>query len=325
MDCYLKNILTAPGRLSAQGLKLENSAKLKNILPDGLVVLGMGGSGLAGEILKRTQKEIGLKIPIFPWKDYNLPDGRLHGFRYPLYLAVSFSGNTEETLSGAKAASRLKLPLAVVATGGKLLTLAKEKCLPLVFFPDQDLTPRQAVGIMYYALIRILFSLQLIPRLAPEYIRLSARAEEKRGRIIAKDIFNRITVIYTDQEHFDLAYLWKITINETGKQMAFANCLPELHHNEISGFEKNDIGTTAILLEPAKISPRMAKRFKITESILKKRRVKIIKIKLSAKHLEQTWQKTILTDWAGYYLAKMHKTDPAATPSVDKIKAYLAK
>src|SRR3990167_3847886 len=68
---------------------------------DKIVVAGMGGSAVGGDLLKSYMRDS--KIPVFVVKDYSLP-----GFvdENTLVFAVSYSGNTEETLSVFDAATK---------------------------------------------------------------------------------------------------------------------------------------------------------------------------------------------------------------------------
>ncbi|MFH0891111.1 MAG: SIS domain-containing protein [Candidatus Liptonbacteria bacterium] len=327
MDRYLKNILSTPEQLNLGGLESENLFVLRGSRPDGIIVCGMGGSGLAGMILCRSKKELGLELPVFSWKDYGVPSVSQFGLKHPLCVFVSFSGDTEETISGFKEAiGKRGVSLAVITTGGKLLKLARQNDVPLVQFPADDLAPRQGVGKMFYALIQILQSAHLISRRVPKYRSLDARADQNTGRRLARKIFKKTTIIYADRGNYDLAYLWKISLNETGKQLAFTNVLPELHHNEINGFQKSSGAAIVLILKPPKPSAQMEKRFQVTKTILKNFGVPFEELALAGKtRLETVWRTLMLTEWAGYYLAGLHKINPAAIPAVDTIKQFLKK
>ncbi|MEK7212181.1 MAG: hypothetical protein AAB686_00705, partial [Patescibacteria group bacterium] len=161
-DQFQKNILEFNRQLSPGGLSARNLDKLRGRKPDAVIVSGMGGSGLPGRILKMAAKEIGLNIPVINWHDYGLADVRDYRLKRPLYIFVSFSGNTEETISGLRQFLNLKpktknqkTSAAVIATGGKLLETADSHKLARVSFTGSGLTPRQDSGKMFYALIQV--------------------------------------------------------------------------------------------------------------------------------------------------------------------------
>ncbi len=326
MNYFEKNITEFNRQLSEKNLRASNLQKLSGARPDVIVIAGMGGSGLAGEVLKRVKKEIGLDMPVILWKDYGLPDVSEFRMKRPLYIFASFSGNTEETLSGFKKVIGSKKNLvAAVTTGGELKKISERKNVPLVRFPAGSLTPRQSVGIMFYGLTKILKAAGLNLKAGNYSDKLKPNAFRKEGKKLALFIKNRVISIYTDENRKHLGYIWKVKLNETAKNPAFNNVLPEMNHNEIAGFENGKFKTAAIFLGDAS-NPRTEKRFGITEQLLKKEGVKIFRIKLSGKTgLEKTWRALILADWTSYFLAKLNKFNPTKTKSIDKLKALMRK
>lgn len=323
MDSFRKNILQFNQQLVFNHLKFRNAEKLrqqKNKKIDGLIICGMGGSGLAGEILKGVQKEIGLSLPIIIWKDYNLPN---HSFKNPLIIFVSFSGNTEEALSGLELFLKRKVgTAAIVTTGGELKGLGDEHSLPMLIFPAGDLTPRQSVGSIFYGLVTILqvagFSLKV-----PKFTDIDPRTFEALGKDLARKFLGKFVVIYTDEYHRYLGYIWKIKFNETAKTPAFNNVLPEMNHNEIVGFDRKQFIVAALFLSD-KTHRRTEKRFILTQKLLKEKRVSVLNLKLSGRNeLEKTWRTIILADWTTYFLAKLNRVDPSETNTIDKLKKMM--
>lgn len=326
MDHYLHNILSFARQLGPEELKTENMRRLRGSRPDGVVVVGMGGSGLAGEILRAAGTQLGLKVPVFLWKDYDLPSPALTGLRRPLYVCISFSGNTEETVSGLRAGLRLRPrpAIGVVAGGGTLLKLAKRGRLPIVSFAPGELTPRQAVGKMFYGLTELLLSASLLPEPVPTYYELVPQSLRREGERLARRLRGRLTLCYTDWFHRDAGYIWKIRLNETAKQEAFLNLLPEMNHNELVGLAKTHFPTTAVMLTPEHLSARMAKRFAVTEKILRAHRLPVLRVELDGRdRLEETWRAAVLADWTAYALAKLNGVEPAETKIVDQLKAAM--
>ncbi len=326
MDHYLHNILSFARQLGPEELKTENMRYLRGSRPDGIIVLGMGGSGLAGEILRAAGQSLGLRVPVFLWKEYDLPPAASTGLRRPLYVCISFSGNTEETLSGLRAALRLRTraTIGVVAGGGTLLSLAKRGKLPLVSFAPGELTPRQAVGKMFYGLTELLLSAALLPKPVPTYYELVPQSLRREGEQLARRLRGRLTLCYTDSSHRDAGYIWKVRLNETAKQEAFLNFLPEMNHNELVGLAKTHFPTTAVMLTPKRMTARLAKRFAMTEKLLRAHRLPVLKVELKGKdRLEETWRTAILADWTAYSLAGLNGVEPTETKIIDQLKAAM--
>jgi len=312
MDAYEKNILTSGAQLDPKNLSLHRLEKLSRSHADGIVICGMGGSGLAGEIVRAASDELGLKTPIVISKKYGLPK---HTFKRPLFIFVSFSGNTEETVSGLTEllkhkTSHLKPRIAIVTTGGTLLKLGEAKKLAMVSFPAGVLTPRQSIGTMFYALCELLHAANLMPR-AERFPHFNPAAYRAAGMKLAKKLFNRLIIIYTGDRHRYLGYIWKIKFNETAKVQAFNNVLPEIDHNELTAFDAPARGarfkTAALFLHRKNLTGRIAKKFTITKRLLKARSVSVIELPFDGKsELEKTWRTIVLADWTSYFLGKLN-------------------
>src|SRR3989344_6527112 len=130
MEKFEQNILTLNEQLSLKALKFSGLEKLRGIKPDSIIVIGMGGSGIIGPILKNLAKDANINVPIISWNDYGLPAGC---FKKPLLIFVSFSGNTEETISGYQKAQKYRWK-AVVSGGGRLSRLAQKSQTALASF-----------------------------------------------------------------------------------------------------------------------------------------------------------------------------------------------
>lgn len=321
MTPFERNIRSFNRQLTGKNLACSNTEQLEHSNPDGIIILGMGGSALAGGILKGIQKEIGLNVPVVIWKDYGIPE---QNFRNPLFIFVSFSGGTEETLSGIKTLlkSRKRPLIAVITSGGELRSITMKNHLPLISFSAGDLTPRQSTGNMFYSLIKVLRAAGF-PLKTADYIRLKPERFFNAGKALAQKLRNRLVVIYTDSSHDYLGYIWKIKFNETAKTPAFNNVLPEMNHNETVGFTKSRFPTAAIFLgTPA--HPRVKKRFRLTESLLKKRGIQTFKVPLQGKNeLEKTWNTIMLADWTAFFLAKLNRVDPEKTEIIDTLKQLM--
>ena len=135
--------------------KLEFSSNLESFLHDNLLIMGMGGSGVAGDVMKVLSDEISNKN-IIVRKNYSIPK-QIINLR-PLCLFISYSGNTEETLSGISDAIENNLDWIVISSGGKLIDIAKKQDKVFIKIPG-GLQPRAAFGYLTLAVSKILDSL----------------------------------------------------------------------------------------------------------------------------------------------------------------------
>lgn len=321
MESYQKNLINLPGQLNPQNVKTTNLSKLKGPKPDAVVVCGMGGSGLIGDILRDNASAIKLPVPVVTIKN----DGLLPlPFERPLYLCTSFSGNTEETLNCLKEAlkTKKKYGVAVITgAGGKMRKIAERENLTAASFDPGDLTPREASGYMYYGVTKILHG--IFPRIVVRDLSRTIKAANfaSRGAALAKRLKGKNILVYSDQAFSALGYIWKISFNETGKNAAFANIYPEINHNEIVGYTKIRGPWVVLWL----IDPSMKKKIKdkadFVARSLKAQGISSITIPLAGKgNEEKFWNGVALAGWTSLNLAKQNRVRPAETRVIDELK-----
>lgn len=321
MSEFEKGILHFNSQLGFGNLISKNLGKLEGQRPDGIVISGMGGSGLAGTILKGLSDYIGLNVPTLVWKNYDLPP---HKFKAPFYIFVSFSGNTEEVLSGIKRKTEKNALVAVVTTGGKLKMFAEERGLPAVYFDPvlgdgTNLTPRQSCGYMYYSVVKLLKACFGSIK-SEDFSSIDPSLFRTKGKNIAEKLERKIVLIYTPPAYEHLGYIWKININETSKQPSFSGILPEINHNEVAGFTQKSFPFSALFLLD-KENDRINKKAELVGNILKEYNVLPLFIELEGENPEvKTWKNIILALWASFYLAEKNKVDPFSTDLIEKIK-----
>lgn len=317
MDIYKENILRLNKQLSLKALDFYNLEGLRGKSPDAILVIGMGGSGAIANLLQNLSESVNIRIPVIPWKDYNLPVIR---YKNPLFLFISFSGNTQETISGFLKAPALK---AVISGGGKLTQLAQKSKAPLATFKQNKLAPRQANGVMFYGalgIIKKIFQKTIVPDLSKK---LNPVKHQKTGEGLAKKLKDKIILIYTSNQNSHLGYLWKIHFNETAKVLAFNNVLPEMNHNEIVPFETKPKNIAAILIKDESDPPEIKKRFEITGKILRKFGALTIDSPVKGAAPEKTFNSLALAEWTSYYLAKSSGVDPLKTEIIEEIKKMI--
>ena len=324
MESYKNHILEFNRQLGFKSLTAENFSFAKNRKkPDGIIVAGMGGSGLPGDVLLGLAEEVGINFPVMVWKDFGLPKVI---FKNPLYVFVSFSGNTIETISGLNKLLRRKTKpmLGVVTTGGLLKKVALQNKLPAVYFDSEDLTPREALGYNYYGLIKLL-KVWLPSLKSPDFSgKIKPFQFERESVSLAKNLRGRAVLIYTDFGDSHLGHVWKTNLNETAKQPAFANVVPEMAHNEIAAFENKSFKATALFLTDSKTSLEVQNKINAIQKVLQADKIPVIVLKLKGKTLaEKTWNSVVLSHLTSLYLAKLNRVNPTQTRLIDKLKSLL--
>ena len=132
--------------------ELEYSEYLDSIDYDSLLVMGMGGSGVAGDVLSLLSNETSSKNVIVR-KTYSIPEKII--LKKPFCLFISYSGNTEETISGINDAISNELDWAVISSGGKLISYAEKHKKPYIKIP-KGLQPRAAFGYLTKAVCKFI-------------------------------------------------------------------------------------------------------------------------------------------------------------------------
>lgn len=317
MDDYQKNILRFGAQLTPKAVTLLNPPD-GAARSDGVVICGMGGSALSGEMIKALKNELKIPVPVVVWKNYGLPRT---DFKHPLVIAVSFSGNTEETLSGFSAASKAGLPVAAVGGGGKLKKLALQKGLPFAAFEKNGLAPRQAVGLMFYgtlAILKRIFRGVAVYDLSKSF---DCGKMENKGKSLAKKIKGGIPLICASPRNYHLAYDWKIRLNETAKIHAFSLPLPEMNHNELAAVGHRSGEFIFLFLQDDRDDIRIQKRIAAVKRLLQKKKIRSETIEINGKNFpERDFQTILLADWTAYHLALLRKTDPKETAIIEEFK-----
>jgi glucose/mannose-6-phosphate isomerase len=304
--------------------EIENEDNL--FLSEEFIVMGMGGSHLPADILKIRDPYLNLKIH----KNYNLPHISPEKLEKSLLIAISHSGNTEETLDFAKKAIEHNYHLGVITTGGKLLELAIKNNIPYIKVPADNLQPRHSLGYMTKALSKFLDNdleeeLNLLPQ------NLDSDKTKEEGKKIAEEIKDKLPIIYASERNEGLAYIWKIKINETSKAPAFSNIFPELNHNELAGFDTNPKKENLVqkfsfifLNDPAD-HPKVQKRMILTKEIYNSKSLPVITSKLQGNTpFEKIFNSLILSDWVSLFLCKEYGVDPFSNNLVEEFKKQIS-
>jgi glucose/mannose-6-phosphate isomerase len=312
----------------------ESYKQVKNI-----VIAGMGGSAIGGDLIRSLFSE-NCPIPIIINRDYDIP-----GFvdESTLFIAASYSGNTEETLSAFDKALKKKAKAIAISCGGSLQEKAEKAGIPHFEVKRKDLQPRCAFGYIFTPMVFFLSKLGFIPdqsrnlEEASEIISKSAlelspevSAKANLAKQLALALYDRLPIIYAPQSYFDVvAMRWKGQINENSKAMAFYNVIPEMNHNEIVGWGiPLDIAgkRTIIILTNEDESERMSKRIEVTSYLIANTDGQVKKVEsMGESPLAKALYLIYLGDFTSYYLAILNGVDPTPVDRIGLLKSILGK
>ncbi|MFH0928119.1 MAG: SIS domain-containing protein [bacterium] len=304
---------------------VENATKLKRAKR--FVVCGMGGSHLAAGVVKAVMPELSVTVH----RDYGLPAVGASDAKESLFIMSSYSGNTEEVIAGFHEARKKGYDLAVIAVGGELLKLAQKHQVPFVKLPNTGIQPRSALGFSIKALLKVMRQENILKKVGMLAGRLKVKDLEKTGKKLASQLINKVPVVYASTRNREVAYNWKIKFNETGKIPAFSNVVPELNHNEMTGF---DVGKKSrqlsekfvfVLLVDDKDDSRVIKRFKVLSKLYSDRSLPVVTVPLTGKTVwERTFNSLIVADWTALALAKHYDLESEAVPMVEEFKKLIS-
>ncbi|MBI2642472.1 MAG: bifunctional phosphoglucose/phosphomannose isomerase [Candidatus Wildermuthbacteria bacterium] len=304
---------------------IENKDKLKSY--QGYVLAGMGGSHLQGDVFQTVVPGFNLSVH----QDYGLPSWPLEVLKNYLVIASSYSGNTEETVSVFEEAVEKGVPIAVLATGGKLLELAKKHSAPYIQVPDMGIQPRAALGFTFLALAKMVGREDIVSEARKLASVLNVETARTKGEELAKVLRGKIPVVCASQKNYSLAYNWKIKFNETGKIPAFYNLFSELNHNEMTGFDVIESTRPLsekfhfIFLQDSNDHPQIQKRMEITKKLYEERELKVEMISLEGRSaLERMFSSLLIADWTAYHIALHYGTEPEQVPMVEEFKKLIS-
>lgn len=304
---------------------------------DRIVVLGMGGSAIAGDLWRvLLQRECA--VPVFNVRQYDLPP---FVNERTLVIASSFSGDTEETLSAFRQALATPAKKLAVTAGGRLLATARANGVPLFAYQYHG-EPRAALGWSLMPLLSISSSLGLMQGVENDVRETAAVLKALQARIgrdapsnrnpakqMAQRLHGRLPVIYGAGPLLEVARRWKTQFNESGKVWCFYEELPEVHHNAIIGYSLPaalaQMTTVVFLRSEELVHPRVLLRYDFTRGLLEKAGAGVAEVAPEGRSaLAQIMHLVLFGDYVSVYLAFLYGVDPTPTTVIDELKAWLA-
>lgn len=325
-----QDVLDIPDHLR-DALWRAETARLEPGQSAGLLICGMGGSAIGGELATAVLGDR-FQRPMFTVRDYVLPRWVTPDFAI---LCSSFSGATEETIACFEAAGELGCRRIVASTGGPLTEAAREAGVPVIGLPGILAAPRMAVAYMVVTALEAAARTGVAPRMAAEIEQAAVELEGVREDLaseatrIAEAIGDQLPVVYGTGLTVPAARRMKSQINENAKRPAFAAELPEADHNEICawgiGLDSDPgIPQAAVFLKDRDQHPRNQKRIELTAELIAEAGNTVARAETRGSNLlSRLMSAVMLGDLVSLELAAVDGVDPLPIPAIDRLKERL--
>lgn len=295
---------------------------------------GMGGSAIGADLI-RAYSYYSCPHPVQVVRHYNIPDWVDEN---TLFIACSFSGNTEETLSALHQAREKGAQAVAITSGGELLLKAAKEDFDYIKIPG-GMPPRAALGYSFVPLFRIFQHLGYLDEgeeaLSETALFLSEQAEllsdisDNEALSLAEELQDTLPVVYSDSTTLEPVNLrWRGQFEENAKTLAYGNLLPEMNHNEIVGWEQIVHLTgrlSVIMLYDKDDNKRVRKRMRIVKDLIEDQ---VASIHVLSTHGESRLTRLFsliqMADWTSFYLAVINEVDPTPIAKIDLLKSRLA-
>lgn len=304
------------------------SAGIEPIEASGLIVCGMGGSAIGGDLAVAA---LGSRLgkPLDVVRGYGVP-----AWTPPdrAILCSSYSGNTEETIACYAAAEAVGAQRIVATTGGAIGDAARSDGVPVIGMPA-GLQPRAAVGYTFAIAAEVAALVGAGPAIRTEIDSSASHLESARESVLAlaADVAGRIhgsvPLLYGCGLTTPVAYRWKCQVNENAKLPAFDHSIPELDHNEIVGWTGAEAGAfSAVLLEDKDQHPRERQRFELTAELIADRARDVVRIETEGEtRTERLLWTVMLGDLVSLELAAREAVDPTPVDVIENLKDRLGR
>ena len=329
----LGDVLAQPLQLGDALWRTQSAGIRSRDLPGGLVVCGMGGSAIGGDLAAaalgdRATRPITL-VRGYAIESWTLPES--------LVLCASYSGDTEETLGCFEAAGAAGAQRVVITTGGTLAELAREEDVPVIGVPA-GMQPRAAViymtiGVLECAALcgaapglhsEIDMATALLERLVEEWG--PGAGDDSLAKSVARQLDGTIPVIHGAASTKAPARRWSTQINENADAPAFWTELPEANHNQICGWERGRAAApfSGVFLCDDDQHPRVKRHMDLAAAELERVGAPALQVDtFGESRLERVLSAVLLGDLVSVYMAVLAGVDPTPVPAIDGLKRQL--
>ena len=297
-----------------------------------IVISGLGGSAISADLIKNFLSD-DVSIPIIVNRNYNLPK---FADKNTLFIASSYSGKTEETISSLKQAIKIGCKIICISAGGEVEAIAKSKSIPLVKL-QSGFQPRYALGLSFFSLLKVFQTIKLIDdqteiveKVIPLWKQKGIEYSQDNNFAyqFAESLIGFIPVIYSVADSTSaVGYRFKCQLNENSKVHAFHHEIPEMNHNEIivwESYQEKAFHSKIINIVDDIYHPQIQKRFEILKDIFAQSKVETLSLKSNEDLFKVRLMDLIyLCDWISYYLGVLRGYDPSEIDNIHTLKDIL--
>lgn len=317
-----------------ESIKIADSATLASPSApiQNVVIAGMGGSGIGGTLIKAlTNDEV--KVPIDVSKSYDVP---AYINQNTLFIACSFSGNTEETLAAADKAKAKGAQIVAITSGGKMGAFVAANGYSSITIPGRSNSPRASIGYSFVQIFHILHHYGLIPSRHFEEIEASAQnlsdnsAEiQKISKELTAYFKDKLPILYGDSKVEAVLIRSQQQIAENSKHLSHVNVFPEMNHNELVGWKYPNVvfsNASTVLVRTSFDHPRTSVRLDVCKDIFTKVAGSVYELHAKGNSfIEQSIYLINVLDWTSFHLAEANNVDPFPVDVINFLKDELAK
>jgi len=297
--------------------------EIKNV-----VLCGMGGSGIGAKIVTDAIIDEAC-VPVVTVNDYFLPSFVNEN---TLFIASSYSGNTEETLKAFDQAVSKKAKVVCISSGGKIQNLCAEKKYDCVLVPSGR-PPRSALAYSMVQILNILSFYNVIPNNKKEELNDSSELLKnklenikRKGESLANYLYKKVGIFYSETKYDGVMVRARQQVNENSKYLAWHHVIPEMNHNELVGWGGGDTRFAPVFFETEDVFYRNKKRFEISKKAIIEKATEIHVVKSEGKTtIEKMMYFIHVIDWASFYLCELNKADIIDISIIDHLKSELSK
>jgi glucose/mannose-6-phosphate isomerase len=299
------------------------SANISNVL-----ISGLGGSGIGGTIAAEVVASEA-HVPILTNNGYFIPNFVSIN---TLFLACSYSGNTEETVSAATLAHQEGAKVVVISSGGKLKEMASENGWDFIGIPGGQ-PPRASFGLSFPEVLYALYAHGIISKSFEKELEAAIKllddhevAMQEEAKQVTEKLFGKIPVIYAADGFGGVATRFRQQINENSKMLCWHHVIPEMNHNELVGWRDKNEDLAVVIFRNETDFKNIQARMEINKGTFAEYTDTTVEIwSKGTSDLQRALYLIHLGDWVSFFLGEKKGVDITEVKVIDHLKSELAK